>query len=152
MGLRKEQDVTEQGWAGASEIFNPMAEILAAHVKSGSCKERAAEEIMSLLIGELVVGGWNAGQMQAALAKHQRHVFIRKAFTNHGVLMQEWMKPEPLFADLDFACDLATGITEVLGDGGTLVAKLDLNALKTFVDMATDMVDLQSAKPLKVVG
>lgn len=140
------------GWPGASEIFDPMAEVLAAHVKGGSCKERAAEEITALLIGELIVGGWNAQQMEAALAKHQHLAFVRKAFRTHGVLMQGWMKPEPLFKDLDFACDLATGITEVLGDGCVLVAKLDLNALKTFVDMATDMIDLQTAKPLKVVG
>lgn len=140
------------GWPGASEIFDPMAKVLAAHVKGGTCKERAAEEIMSLLIGELIVGGWNAGQMEAALAKHQQHVFIRKAFRTHGVLMQDWMKPEPLFKDLDFATNLATGITEVLGDGGVLVAKLDLDALKTFVDMATDMIEMQTPQLLKVVG
>lgn len=140
------------GWPGASEIFDPMVQVLAAHVKGGSCKERAAEEITALLIGELVAGGWSTGQMEMALTKHQRLAFVRKAFVTYGVLMQEWMKPEPLFQDLDFACDLATGITEVLGDGGTLVAKLNLDALKVFVDMATDMIDLQTAKPLKVVG
>lgn len=144
--------MTEQGWGGAGEIFKPMARTLVAHVLKGTTKPEAAEEILRLLIEELRAGGWSGEQMSLMAAAFADFQVVTNAFKAFGILVKDADRREPMFKDIDIAINLASGMVQLLGDGGILLAKMPVAEFQELITEGQSCIDMLTVRPLKVVG